>query len=220
MAKPLIQIRPSGQFDLRPEEMDCITWVILSGCPKEDAFLKFVRPDYIGSKATAAMKDAVKQFFAMADVQKYADAYRSAIKKLLDKEERNFEDIKKPQTLEERKARAKTKLVEFAMNLADNIDQADDPEFVLKMADKCDLLGGDEEVEEVPRRYLPTSCLVECRYRAFCENPDNVEDLCQFCKYHQYGEENGVHYDSMHQLSLPPDSGTELEGTQQAKNNE
>ena len=192
MAKPLIQIRPSGQFDLRPEEMDCITWVILSGCPKEDAFLKFVRPDYIGSKATAAMKDAVKQFFAMADVQKYADAYRSAIKKLLDKEERNFDDIKKPQTLEERKARAKTKLVEFAMNLADNIDQADDPEFVLKMADKCNLLDGDEEVEESPRRYLPTSCN-SCSYRAFVE--ENAEWECPQCKYYQFGEKNGVHYE-------------------------
>lgn len=219
MAKPLIQIRPSGQFDLRPEEMDCITWVILSGCPKEDAFLKFVRPDYIGSKATAAMKDAVKQFFAMADVQKYADAYRSAIKKLLDKEERNFDDIKKPQTLEERKARAKTKLVEFAMNLADNIDQADDPEFVLKMADKCDLLGGDEEVEEVPRRYLPVSpCLTSCAYRMFCE--ENTEDMCPYCRYHKFGEDNGIHYDKTEILDVPQRPGTELEGTPQAQNNE
>ena len=190
MAKPLIQIRPSGQFDLRPEEMDCITWVILSGCPKEDAFLKFVRPDYIGSKATAAMKDAVKQFFAMADVQKYADSYRSAIKKLLDKEERNFDDIKKPQTLEERKARAKAKLVEFAMDLADNINQADDPEFVLKMADKAGILEQEDQADELPRRYLPVTCN-ECEYRKFVEeNCERVED------------------------------GTELEGTPQTQNNE
>lgn len=217
MAKPLIQIRPSGQFDLRPEEMDCITWVILSGCPKEDAFLKFVRPDYIGSKATAAMKDAVKQFFAMADVQKYADAYRSAIKKLLDKEERNFDDIKKPQTLEERKARAKTKLVEFAMNLADNIDQADDPEFVLKMADKCDLLGGDEEVEVQPQRFLAERCS-DCRYRVFCEQ--ECEDLCQYCKYKSFGEKNGVHFENKDQLDMPHKIGMVLADTTQTQNNE
>ena len=122
------------------------------------------------------MKDAVKQFFAMADVQKYADSYRSAIKKLLDKEERNFEDIKKPQTLEERKARAKAKLVEFAMDLADNINQADDPEFVLKMADKAGILEQEDQAEELPRRYLPVTCN-ECEYRKFVEeNCERVED--------------------------------------------
>ena len=213
-----IPLRPkSGSFNLKAEEMDCLSWVVLSGCNRIDAFLRFVRPDYLGTQNSPSVREAVRQFFGMANVREYIDAYKATLHDITNPQSKTREPAG---TLEERKARAKTKLVEFAMNLADNIDQADDPEFVLKMADKCDLLGGDDEVEEVPRRYLPTSCLVECRYRAFCENPDNVEDLCQFCKYHQYGEENGVHYDSMHQLSLPPDFGTELEGTPRTQNNE
>ena len=176
MAKALIPIRPSGQYDLRQEEMDCITWVVLSGCPREDAFLRFVRPDYIGSRATAAMKDAVKQFFAMNEVQRYAEAYRAAIKKLLDKELADQGNIGRPKSLEERKARAKAKATEFAISLADDIETASDPEFVLKLMDKVGLLDQEDEAEEVPRRYLPVACN-ECEYRKFVEeNCERVED--------------------------------------------
>ena len=53
---------------------------------------------------------------------------------------------------------AMTRATEFAMSLAENIDQADDPEYVLKLMDKVGLLDGDEQVEEQPRRYLPVTC--------------------------------------------------------------
>lgn len=152
--------------------MDGLSYYVLSGCPREVAFLKFIRPDFLGSKAAAVIKNTVSQFFAMKDVKDYLEAYKATIEELL-----NPKKSGKPTgSLEERKAKAKTKLVEFAMSLADDIENASDPEFVLKMADKAGLLDGDEEVEEQPRRYIPVTC-GDCAYRKFVEeNCDIVDD--------------------------------------------
>lgn len=169
MATAIIPLRPSGsKFDLKPEEMDCLTWFVLSGCPRDEAFLRFIRPDYLGNRNSPAVKDAVKQFFAMAQVRDYMEKYRDTINAQSRPKE------KPAGSLEEKKAKAKTKLVEFAMDLADNIDQADDPEFVLKIADKAGLLDQDEEVVEQPRRYLAEDC-DGCRYRKFIE--ENCEEV-------------------------------------------
>lgn len=169
----LIPQRPkSGKYDLKPEEMDGLSYYVLSGCSRETAFLKFMRPDFLGSKATAVIKNTVAQFFATKDVKDYIEAYKQTIEDLLNHKPDKSEPAG---SMEERKARAKTRLVEFAMSLADNIEQAEDPEFVLKMADKCNLLDGDEEVEEQPRRYLPVTCS-ECAYRKFVEENCDVVD--------------------------------------------
>jgi len=170
----MIPMRPkSGRYNLRPEEMDGLSYYILSGCSREVVFLKFMRPDFLGSKAPTVVKNATTQFFAMKDVKDYLDAYKATIEEVLNPSRK----AEKPAgNMEERKARAKTKLVEFAMSLADNIDDADDPEAVLKIADKIGLLDQDEQVEEQPRRYLPATCET-CEYRKFIEeNCDIVED--------------------------------------------
>lgn len=169
----LIPQRPkSGKFNLLQEEMDGLSYYVISGCQREVAFLKFIRPDFIGSKASAAIKSAVTQFFANKEVKDYIEAYKKTIEDLLSEKDRPKTDVSG--TLEERKAKAKTKLVEFAMSLADGIENASDPEFVLKMADKAGLLDGDEQVEEQPRRYLPVTCS-ECAYRKFVE--ENCEEV-------------------------------------------
>ena len=190
MPKALIPIRPDNfRSSLSQEEQNALIWYILSGCPRKDALLIFVRPDMMASKAKAAVEDYVKQFYARKEVKEYIEAYQATLDAVL-------HPVAKKETpvgsLEERKAKAKTKLVEFAMSLADNIENAADPEFVLKMADKCNLLDGDEEIEEAPRRYLPTSCN-SCSYRAFVE--ENAEWECPKCKYYQFGEDNGVHFE-------------------------
>lgn len=181
----LIPQRPkSGKFDLRPEEMDGLSYYVLSGCPREVAFLKFIRPDFIGSKATTAVKAAVTQFFSTRPVKEYIEAYKATIEGLLSGSGKAKEE-EKSGSLEERKARAKTKAMEFAMDLAEHIEDASDPETVLKLMDKVGLLDGDEQVEEVPRRYLPVTCN-ECEYRKFveenCERVDpgtEIEDETQ-----------------------------------------
>ena len=127
----------------------------------------------LGSKAKAALDDYVKQFFARKEVKEYIDEYQKVLDGALHPK---TVQPKQSGSLEERKAKAKTKLVEFAMTLADNIEQADDPEFVLKVADKAGLLDGEEEVEEQPRRYLPVTCS-SCEYRKFVEeNCEVVSD--------------------------------------------
>lgn len=205
--KSLIPLRPEGFISsLSQEEQTALSWFVISGCSRKDAFLTFCRPDMLGSKAKAAIDDYVKQFFAQKAVKDYIEAYEATLDKFL-----HPAPVKSEQTasLEERKARAKAKATEFAITLADNIEQADDPDFVLKLLDKVGILEGDEQVEEQPRRYLPVSpCLTGCAYRMFCE--ENTEDMCQYCKYRRFGEEKGIHYDKTDILDVPQHSGTEL----------
>lgn len=164
--KSIIPLRPENYVTkLTQDEQSCLTWYVISGCSRKEAFLIFARPDMFNSKAKAAVEDYVKQFYAQAEVAGYLEAYRGTLDNFL-----HPKAVKeKPAgTLEERKARAKTKATEFAMSLAENIEQADDPEYVLKLMDKVGLLDGDEKVEEQPRRYLPVTC-GECAYRKFIE---------------------------------------------------
>lgn len=170
----LIPMRPKRvNFTLTVEEMDGLSYYVLSGCQREIAFLKFIRPDFIGSKANAAVKAAVSQFFANKEVKDYIEAYKRTIEELLNPPEKKE---RVSGNTEERKARAKTKLVEFAVSLADHIEDAEDPEAVLKIADKVGLLEQDEAIEEIPRRYLPVTCNM-CEYRKFVEeNCERVED--------------------------------------------
>ena len=171
----MIPLRPkSGTFNLTQEEMTGLSWYVLSGCPREEAFLKFVRPDFIGSKSLPTIKSAVSQFFASKDVKAYIEAYRDTIEKELTPKEKVT--VASYDNIENRKVAARTKLIEFAMNLANNIDQAEDPEFVMKIADKCQLFDGVEKSEEKPRRYLPVTCSM-CEYRIFVEeNCERVAD--------------------------------------------
>lgn len=165
MAAPTIPMRPKGRkFDLKPEEMDCLSWIVLSGCPKDEAFLRFIRPDYIMSRNTPAVKSAVKQFFAMAPVREYLEAYRETISS------RNEESAptRTPETIDEKKTMALTKLVEYVLSEASNIQDAADPKTILDYANKIGLFDETEAAVEQPRRYLPVTCK-ECEYRKFVE---------------------------------------------------
>ena len=188
MSKSLIPIRPKGfASNLTQEEQDCCTWYLLSGCNKKDAFLAFARPDMLNSRAQAAIDEYVRQFFARKEVKEYLLVYEQTIDMIL------HPVVKKVpiEDLEKKKAETKNKLVEFAINLVDNIDMAKDPEMILKMADKLGMLDQEEEKVELPRRYLPVQC-GSCAYRQFCE--DNTEDMCPHCKYLQECERHGIHF--------------------------
>lgn len=173
MAKSIIPIRPLNYISpLLQNEQSCLTWYVLSGCSRKDAFVTFARPDMFVSRSKPSVESTVREFFARREVKEYVELYEKTLEDFL----RPAAPAKKETgSLEERKSKAKTKLVEFAMSLAENIEQADDPEFVLKIADKCQLLDIDEQVEEVPRRYLPVTCN-DCEYRKFIEeNCDRVD---------------------------------------------
>lgn len=203
--KPIIPLRPANYVSsLKQDEQTALSWYILSGCARRDAVITFARPDLYVNKSKAVVDEYVRQFFARKEVKEYLDAYQETIDAVLHPK---AEKTEPKGTLEERKARAKAKLIEFAMSLADNIESADDPEFVLKMADKCNLLDGDEEVEVAPQRFLAERCS-DCRYRVFCEQ--ECEDLCQYCRYRAFGEESGIHYENRDMLDMPNKIGTEL----------
>lgn len=179
MAKPIIPLRPDGFLSsLSQPQQAALTWFVLSGCSKSNAFVIFARPDMADKMTKAAVDDYARQFFATKEAKDYLDAYRKTLDEFLHPAEKP-NPVRK-ESLEERKANAKTKAMEFAMSLAENIAQAEDPETVLKLMDKVGLLGGDEEVEEQPRRYLPVSCF-ECEYRKFveenCEREEDGTDL-------------------------------------------
>ena len=204
--KSLIPMRPEGFVSsLQQPEQTALTWYVLSGCTKKDAFFAFCRPDMMASKAKAAVEDYVKQFYARKEVKEYIEAYQATLDTVL-------HPVAKKETpvgsLEERKAKAKAKATEFAITLADNIDQADDPDFVLKLLDKVGILDSGEEVEVAPQRFLAERCS-DCRYRVFCEQ--ECEDLCQYCRYRAFGEESGIHYENRDMLDMPNKIGTKLE---------
>lgn len=199
--KPLIPLRPENFISpLAQEEQAALSWYVISSCPKKTAFLLFARPDMLSSKAQAAIDSYVRQFFARKESIDYIKAYEETLDAFLHPKAAPDAE-KKP--MSERKAASKAKLMEFAMTMIDNIEQAQDPEFVLKMADKLSLLDGGEEKPEKPRRYLPVSCMQECRYRLFCE--ENTVDECQYCKYKRFSEENGLVLTPQTQLDVAQD---------------
>lgn len=189
--KGFIPIRPSGKFpDLQQDEMSCLTWMVLSGCTRREAFLTFCRPDMAQSKAKMAVDEMMKQFYARQDVRDYLEAYSETLSKFIGGE-RKAKQATDGQSMDERRSTARQKVVEFALAMADNIDSADDPEAVMKICDKIGLLDSIE-TDEAPRRYLPVTC-GQCKYREFCE--ENAEDMCPKCRALKVAEEHGFRYD-------------------------
>lgn len=174
MAAALIPLRPQDFVsNLSQPEQTCLTWFVLSGCTRKEAYLAFAHPEFMVSGSKPAFASSMKEFFASKEAKEYIEAYQKTLNNFLHPAQGK---AKATGSMEERKAKAKTKLVEFAMTLADNIDQADDPEFVLKVADKAGLLDGEDEVVEQPRRYLPVTCSA-CEYRKFVEeNCERTDD--------------------------------------------
>ena len=151
MPKTIIPMRPENlRSQLNQSEQTALTWFVLSGCTRDEAFLTFARPDMAGSAAKSVVKETIKQFFARAEVKEYISAYTETLNNLVNPKKPKKSD-QEAVSLEERKAIARTKAMEFAMDLANHI-----------------------KVEEQPRRYLPVTCS-ECAYRKFVE--ENCEEV-------------------------------------------
>ena len=197
MSKSKIPIRPSGTFKLTQQEQEALSWHIISGMARTEVYRRFIRPDLETSKA--ALDKLTKMFFEDKEVKRYMEEYQSTLDDFLNPKEKP----KKELTEEEMKARINKgieKLKEFAFNQADKISTLEEPGEVVKLWRSLGLFGDDEEVAEAPRRYLPVQCMSECRYRVFVEQ--ECEDLCIYCKYKAYANENGVHYKSENQLNI------------------
>ncbi len=168
---------------------------------KLDAF-KLAHPEVVGTKNV--LKNRCDEFFASSDVVNFMREYKAYLDGL-DKEEKKAQDPKSQEgdeEWEEKKQRALRNLAQKGYRLAENLDDENaDIDIVVKLFDKLGWLDNEEVQQEQPRRYLPETCRSSCRYRAFVEQ--ECDDLCEYCKYKKYGEENGVHYESEKQLEMP-----------------
>ena len=204
MSKAHIPLRPKViPGGLTQAEMSALTWYVISGCTRYDAFVTFARPDMLESKAKASIDSYVRQFFARKEVKDYLEAYEKTLEDFIHppKVVTQTEDSR---SIEERKSEALTKLVEYVLSQVDEIDMAEDPKAILEYANKIGVFDVNEKAEEVPRRYLPEQC-GPCAYRAFCEQ--ECDDLCQFCRAKKVAEENGFVYEKQTLLEL----GTEFD---------
>lgn len=176
---PQIPLRPKDfSTPLTQPEQSCLTWYVLSGCTKKDAFITFARPDMLSSKAKAAIDEFIKQFFARKEVREYITAYEETLTAALHPEPKKAQSD--GVSVEEKKSRALAKLVEYVLSEANNIETAEDPKAILDYANKIGIFDVDEKAEEQPRRYLPVTCS-SCEYRKFVEeNCERVDDGTDF----------------------------------------
>lgn len=152
-----VPLRPNkGNFRLKKEEMDCITWFVLSSCSKLEAFLLFVHPELRNSPKVA--KEYANEFFAHPTVQSYMIAYNNT----LEGREANPEDVSLDQndTLERFRQRVLT-----TMNEASGLE---DMEAAAKLGDRLGMFDNEESKAQPPQRYLAETC-GRCRYRIFVE---------------------------------------------------
>lgn len=168
--KAFVPTRPAGDFTLSEAEKDALTWYVLSGCSKLDAFGTFVHPELKVSKV--ALNGATQQFFSNKEVIDYIEAYREMLTNNKPKVEKV--SIASAEDRKRLKEEALQKLMDYVIEQSLNIDTVEDKESIVKLADKLGLLGDEEEVDETPRRYLPETC-GNCRYKKFIE--ENCEEV-------------------------------------------
>lgn len=205
----IVPIRPKyKRYSLSKEQQDCLTYYVLMGCTKQEAFLlffpEFLKYDDSGrvlrGKLTKAGEQYCKQFFATAEVNDYIRDYK---KTLDEKDEDKGEGID-----DNRKDRALKSLLNQAISLVESGTDLD-ADTVRTIADVFKRLGvlKDEVEEEIkPLRFLPERCFSGCRYRLFVENAvkgGSVIDECQYCKALIYATENGYKDDSTKRLNIP-----------------
>ena len=152
-----VPLRPkSGNFRLKKEEMDCITWFVLSGCTKLEAFLLFVHPELRSSPRVA--KEYANEFFASPMVQSYMIAYNNTLEGR--EEDVDISDLDPNKTLERFRQR-----VLSTLNDASGLEAM---EAAAKLGDRLGMFGDEESKAEPPQRYLTETC-GRCRYRIFVE---------------------------------------------------
>lgn len=202
MTRKRLLTRPdtSTRYTLSEAERYALCVFCVFETTKIDAF-KLAHPEVVGTKNV--LKSRCDEFFASSDVVNFMREYRAYLDGL-DKEEKT--DAKANVSQEDREERKRRALEILADDLIDQIfalragGEEVDRETIMKMVDRIGWLGDEEVRVESPRRYLPTSC-GGCSYKAFCEQ--ECEDLCVYCKFKAYANEQGVDFPKEKQLEMP-----------------
>lgn len=200
---------------LKEEQMEAMSYYVISGCTREYAYGHFINTDYKMTKT--AISTLSGQLFGSKEGRAYMAAYRktldgviSTAKEKSGKQHTEIQDDGNPEIMKKRKMTAVQKIVGYILDEAVHIKDSDDPETLVKIADKVGLFDEFEKDVETPRRYLPQTCMTGCRYRLFCEDNianGNIVDECGYCRYKAYANENGVFYDNTRQLDIPSEDG-------------
>lgn len=218
----IVPIRPKyKRYSLSKEQQDCLTYYVLMGCTKQDAFLLFF-PEFLkydGSgrvlkgKLTKAGEQYCKQFFATAEVNDYIRDYKKTF------EEKETDENTGEVDREKRANEAVQKFTDTVMDkMVGSFETVDEMDAVAKMADRVGMFEDKEKAEIRPVRVLPTRCKNECRYRLFVEgmkSEGKIFDDCDFCKARRYAEEHGFKYDPCTVLDVPQEVIDEID----SKNN-
>lgn len=163
---------------------------------KLDAF-KLAHPEVVGTKNV--LKSRCDEFFASSDVVNFMREYRTMLDKV-DKTEQ-VEPKENDDDLSARMQHTKRNIFLRGEELANSIGATkEELELAIKLLEKSGVFDTDEEVMEQPRRYLPETCS-GCSYKAFCEQ--ECEDLCVYCKFKAYANEQGVDFPKEKQLEMP-----------------
>ena len=206
MTRKRLPTRPdtSTRYTLSEAERYALCVFCVFETTKLDAF-KLAHPEVVGTKNV--LKSRCDEFFASSDVVNFMREYRAYLDGL-DKEEKT--EAKANVSQEDREERKRRALEMLADDLIDQIfalragGEEVDRETIMKMVDRIGWLGDEEVQQEQPRRYLPQTCS-GCSYKAFCEQ--ECEDLCEYCKFKAYANEQGVDYPKEKQLEMPQESG-------------
>ena len=216
-----IPTRPSETFGLKENEMNCLSFYVIFRCKKEYAYKCFM--DAPVKISATALKHLAEQFFAGKEQTAYIEAMRAVMTDFLSPdgastsiEEDNASDEPEidSERNKKRKLKAAQKIIDHIIRMADKIEDMEDPESIVKIADKVGLFDSFEQAVEAPRRYLPETCS-RCRYRLFCE--EDTVDECQFCKYRKFANDRGVEYADTEMLEILVEENEPEEETEQEK---
>ena len=200
--------RPSNndEFKQTKAEKDMMSYVVLYGCSNVTAYGLFNRHLLDNSgKLNKAGQSECRMFFSHPNNIAYMEAMRAHLEALT----KGAVKVVSNDTINDsRKDNALKNLLNQAMSLVERGEDldADSLKTISEIFKKVGLLKDEVEVQESPRRYLPTRCASECQYRLFVESHVENSDMiseCDYCRTRRFAEENGWHYDPTKNLDLP-----------------
>lgn len=210
-----IPLRPSRKgYGLSEQEKNCLTWYVLSGCKRDEAYMIFVRPDLAISKKN--LSSATNQFFASMNVRDYLTDYKRLLTNGI-----SLDDEQVDVDIEIRKARARDNFTDKVIEkMEGNMSSIDEMESVAKMADRVGMFGEESKADIAPIRFLPARCKSECRYRLFVEGmkaESKIFDDCDYCRARKFAVDKGFQYDPCTLLDVPQEVIDEIDSKNEVK---
>lgn len=192
-------IRPTpDESKILAAEKDLLSYVVAFNVPCQKAFALW-HPEFldVAGKLTKAGRSACAQFFGYAKNREYTDAYKATLEAFFKQKQSKAE--KSTEIDDTRKDRALKSLLNQAMSMVESGDTLDPDtlKVLTEIFKKLGILKDEVEVQEAPRRYIPTRC-GECLYCSTIESyvkTGQIENACLRCRALATAKEHGFRYD-------------------------